>query len=240
MHVWFRAAASLRTRRSTPRDVERRAGTMRMTKKVLIPSVALAFVVGTAFVAAGRSGSDTAAVSQTRRFVRWDLPQFQANYVVMGGEDVSTDAATGDTATLTGSGQAEPFEHEAAGGGTFVHRHADGSIAASGIYRVTGFVRWTPLFGGTLEGTGLVDTIGNGTGAIPDESEEHSGVLVMRVQFVVLKDGEPTGSVNGRLRINCHLPGTTVFVPEGIVVRIPSFDLVFRPTSGNTLFHTLR
>jgi hypothetical protein len=213
---------------------------MRRTSKVLIPSVALAFIVGTAFVASGRAGSDAATGSQTRRFVRWDFPQFQANYVVSGGEVVSTDDATGDTATLTGSGQAEPFEAEAAGGGTFVHRHADGSIAASGIYRVIRFIRWTPLFGGTFEGTGLVDTIGNGTGAIPDESEEHSGILVMKVQFVPLKDGEPIGSVNGRLRINCDLPGTTVFVPEGVVVRIPSFDLVFRPTSGVTLFHTLR
>jgi hypothetical protein len=195
--------------------------------------------VGTAFVAAGRSGSDALAGSQARRFVRWDFPQFLANYVVMGGEVVSTDEATGDTITLTGSGQAEPFEDEAAGGGTFVHRHDDGSIAASGIFRVIHFIRWTPLFGGSLAGTGLVDAIGNGTGAIPDESEEHSGILVMKVQFVALKDGQPTGSVNGRLRINCHLPGTTVFVPEGVVVRVPSFDLVFRPTSGVTLFHML-
>jgi hypothetical protein len=209
-------------------------------RKAIVPSLALALILGTAFAATGRSGSEVDASSSPSGFVRWDLPQFQANYVIAGGEDVSTDEATGDTLTVTGTGQAEPAEHEAAGGGTFVHRHADGSFAAKGIYRVIGFVSWTPLSGGTFAGTGLVDAIGNGTGAVPNESEEGSGILVLRVQFVRLRNGEPVGSVNGRLRINCHLPGTTVFVPEGVVVRIPSFDLVFRPTSGVTLFHLLR
>jgi hypothetical protein len=36
------------------------------------------------------------------------------------------------------------------------------------------------------------------------------------------------------------LPGTFVDVPEGIRIRIPTFDLVFEPTSGVTLFHRLR
>ena len=207
---------------------------MRLIKKVTLSLLAVVILLGTAFAATGSSGES----GSSSGFVRWDLPQFQGNLVIAGGKDVSTDAATGDTITLTGSGQAEPGESEAAGGGTFVHRHDDGTLAARGAYRVTGFISWQPLSGGSLAGTGLIDAIGNGTGAVPNESEEHSGILKLRVEFIQIKKGQPVGSVPGVLRINCHLPGTTVFVPEGVEVRVPSFKLDFTPTSGVTLFHT--
>src|SRR5206468_10451898 len=58
---------------------------------------------------------------QHNRFVRWDFLVIANGVAVAGGTDVSTDPATKDTLALTGSGQVEPGENEAAGGGTFVH-----------------------------------------------------------------------------------------------------------------------
>ena len=212
---------------------------MRPTKKLMITLLAAIVVALTAFAATAGS-PDQPTASSPGGWVRWDIPQFQGNFVLAGGKDVSTDATTGDTVTLSGSGQVEPGESEAAGGGTFVHRSKDGTVMARGAYHVTGFISWQPISGGSLSGTGLVDAIGNGTGATPNESEEHSGVLKLSVQFVPIKKGQPVGSVHGILRVNCHLPGSTVFVREGIRVRVPKFGLDFRPTSGNTLFHVLK
>jgi hypothetical protein len=212
---------------------------VRRVKGLAITLLAVGVVAATAFAATGHSVEQRTS-SSSGGWVRWDIPQFQGNFVLAGGKDVSTDATTGDTATLTGSGEAEPAESEASGGGTFVHRHQDGTVAARGAYHVTGFISWRPLSGGSLSGTGLVDAIGNGTGVSPNESEEHSGVLRLSVEFVVIKKGQPVGSVHGVLKINCHLPGTTVFVEEGVEVLIPSFNLDFTPTSGVTLFHLLR
>jgi hypothetical protein len=173
-------------------------------------------------------------------FVRWDLPQFVGGVIVVGGSDVSTDAETGDTLKLTGSGHAEPLEHEAAGGGTFVHKNGGGKTLARGAYYVTDFKSWKRLAGGSLDETGLIDGIGNGPGANPNEHEPTSGVLRLKVHFVPVVDGEPQPGVDGVLRINCSLPGTVEPVREGVRVMVPSFDLDFRPTSGVTLFHALR
>jgi len=71
--------------------------------------------------------------------LRWDIVTVNSGVVVAGGTALSKDAATGDTVSLTGSGQANPEERTAAGGGTFVHRHADGTVFASGAFVVTGF-----------------------------------------------------------------------------------------------------
>src|SRR2546428_5021686 len=74
--------------------------------------------------------------------VRWDLvllePPGSPTTALAGGTDVGLDAATGDTVELTGSGNAIPARRDATGGGTFVHKHADGSIVAQGFYLVTG------------------------------------------------------------------------------------------------------
>ncbi len=102
------------------------------------------------------------------------------------------------------------------------------------------FISWKRLTGGSLSGTPLIDGIGNGTGGHPNQREETSGVLVLRVRFIPVVSGTPQPGVNGVLIINCHLPGTTVFVQEGVQVKVPSFNLNFTQTSGFTLFHALR
>jgi hypothetical protein len=216
-------------------------------RRATIGLVVLALVVGTALVATGRTGplasrtlSEGDSDGQRNAFVRWDLVQFPGGVIAVGGTDVSTDTETGDTVDLTGSGQAEPAEGEAAGGGTFVHRNAAGATLAEGAYYVIHFVSWRRLAGGSLDATGLIDGIGNGPGANPNEHEPTSGVLKLRVHFVPVVDGTPQPGVNGLLIIYCHLPGTFEFVPEGVQVKVPSFGLNFKPTSGNTLFHGLR
>ncbi len=210
-------------------------------KRVIVGLLAFGLVIATGLVAAGRSGttSDASTGAAPRSVIRWDLPQFVGNVVLAGGSDVSTDAKTGDTVELTGSGQAETVEGEAAGGGTFVHMNASGTVLAQGAYQVIDFISWKRLTGGSLSGTGLIDGIGNGTGGHPNEGEETSGVLKLRVRFIPVVSGSPQPGVNGVLIINCHLPGTTVFVQEGVQVKVPSFNLNFTQTSGFTLFHAL-
>ena len=209
-------------------------------RRATIALLALGLMVGTTFAATGHAGTGQERSGGNQRFVRWDLIQFVGNVILAGGENVATDAKTGDTLTLTGSGQAEPGEREAAGGGTFVHADQGGTEMDSGAYYVTGFISWRPLAGGSLDGLGLTDGIGNGPGAQPDEGEPSSGVLKLRIHAVAVVDGEPQEGVNGVLIVYCHLPGTIVDVPEGVAVRVPAFDLNFRPTSGVTLFHRLR
>ncbi|HYY33955.1 MAG TPA: hypothetical protein VE693_10320 [Gaiellaceae bacterium] len=196
-------------------------------------SLALGLALGVFIAAAGASG-DTVASTEAHGFVRWDLLVISNGVAVAGGTDVATDAA-GDTLSLTGSGTVEPNESEAAGGGTWAFHGSDGETD-QGVYYVTRFLSWQRLAGGNFAATGLIDGIGNGPGSSRNENEPTSGILRLRIHFIA-DSGE---EVNGILRVNCHLPGTFVDVPEGIRIRIPTFDLVFEPTSGVTLFHRLR
>jgi hypothetical protein len=181
---------------------------------------------------------------QQSRFVRWDLVLIANGVAVAGGTDVSTDAATKDTIALTGSGQVEPRENEAAGGGTFVHKHADGSLVAKGAYVVTGFVSWERLRGGNFAKTGLIDGLGNGTGSSADEGEPSSGILTVSVRFI--PDGAaPSAGLDGVLAVHCNLPDTVGGDFEGVTVDVAG--LSFTPAAnvdpnahGVTLFHRLR
>src|SRR5260370_33920444 len=64
---------------------------------------------------------------QEVELLRWELVQIVQGTVLAGGTDVGRDAATGDTVSLTGSGEARPEKGKATGGGTFVHLHKDGT-----------------------------------------------------------------------------------------------------------------
>jgi hypothetical protein len=181
---------------------------------------------------------------QHNRFVRWDLVLVANGVAVAGGTDVSTDAGTKDTIALTGSGQAEPREDEASGGGTFVHKHADGSLVAKGAYVVTGFVSWERLRGGNFAKTGLIDGIGNGPGSSEDEDEPSSGILTVSVRFI--PDGmPPSAGLDAVLSVHCNLPDTVGGDFEGMTVAVAG--LSFTPAAnadpnahGVTLFHRLR
>ena len=84
--------------------------------------------------------------------LRWDLIQIVQGVVLAGGTDVARDSATGDTVSLTGSGQSRPQQHKADGGGTFLHEHANGSEVAHGVHLVTGLKSFVNG-GGSLVGT---------------------------------------------------------------------------------------
>jgi hypothetical protein len=156
--------------------------------------------------------------------LRWDLVDVNNGVVIPGGADVSRDAATGDVGTLTGSGQARPGDEQAAGGGTFVHRRANGSEVAHGIYWVTGFNRFENL-GGSLAGIGLIDGVG-------DINDTSGGILSLNIRLRATS-GE---TADGVLEVHCDLPGSEP-TPEGIRLKVGPLDFVQQ--SGTTLFHIL-
>jgi hypothetical protein len=158
--------------------------------------------------------------------LRWDLVEITSGVVLAGGTDVARDARTGDTVHLTGSGQAEPEDHSAAGGGTFIHRHANGSEVAHGVYFVRGF-RSFENADGTLVGTGLTDGIG-------ELKETTGGVLSLDVRLLPSSGG----SVDGVLGVHCNLPGSTdKSIKEGVTLSVASLSFV--QDTGATLFHVL-
>jgi hypothetical protein len=166
--------------------------------------------------------------------VRWDLVKIVQRTVLAGGKDVARDAASHDTITLTGSGEAEPSEKEAAGGGTFVHRHRasgrrsdhrgeerDGpEVEVHGIYVVTKFIDWQPA-GGVLE---VHDGIGKA-------SEASSGILTLGVRLFPSGGGHR----DGVLTVNCRLAGGRFDIEEGITLAVDGFFFV--QDEGRTLFH---
>lgn len=158
--------------------------------------------------------------------LRWDLVQFLQGTALAGGTNQATDEVTKDVATLSGSGHAEPKKRRATGGGTFVHRHADGTVLVQGIYIVTSFKSWTPA-GGNLAPAGAKDGIGT-------LEQTTGGLLVVRI--VALPVGG--GMVEGTLGIDCAVPGVRFPIEEGIHIDVLNFH--FKQSGGFTLFHVLR
>ena len=161
------------------------------------------------------------------KLIRWDLVQVGPSGVVLaGGTDDGQDSATKDVIHLTGSGQAEPAAREAAGGGTFVHQHSNGTMVAHGVYLVTGFNSFQNA-GGSLAGVpGLKDGIG-------EIGETTAGVLSLNVHLVPSSGA----SLNGVLAVNCALPPVSS-IEEGITLSVGPFN--FKQHGGFTLFHVLR
>ncbi len=157
--------------------------------------------------------------------LRWDLVDPSLGVVTTGGTNVARDAATGDTIALTGSGQSEPDEGRAAGGGTFRHTHADGSEVAHGKYFVTGLNSFQNA-GGTLAGLGLTDGIG-------DINQTAAGILSVNVRLVPASGG----SLDAVLEVHCNLPGSNQVITEG--VRLSAGPFHFVQDSGFTLFQIL-
>ena len=156
--------------------------------------------------------------------LRWDLIQIVQGVVLAGGTDVARDAATGDTVSLTGSGQSRPRQHKADGGGTFLHKHPNGSEVAHGVYLVTGFKSFVNG-GGSLVGTGLTDGI--------DELKHTTGGLLSMNVHLMPASG---GSLSGVLEVHCSLPGGK---PETEGVRLSVATFKFVQDTGFTLFHVL-
>ncbi len=159
--------------------------------------------------------------------LRWDLVRIMQGTVLDGGSVVAKDAITGDTVTLSGSGEARPEAGTAAGGGTFLHKHANGTEVAHGVYVVTRFNSFTNG-GGSLTATPLRDGIGH-------KNQTGSGKLSVNITGS-LSSG---GSVTGRLGVECALPGDTTGAVEGITLDILTFRFRQVREGGFTLFHIL-
>jgi hypothetical protein len=155
--------------------------------------------------------------------VRWDLVQVQQGTALAGGVAVAKHAATGDTFTLSGSGDAEPAERDAAGGGRIVHHFAATNVDSTAVYLVTGFIDWQPG-GGELP---IADGIGHA-------AEASSGILKMAIRIFL-----PSGVTrDATLNVNCQLPGATVDADEGIELSLPGTPFVdMKPDGGATLCH---
>src|SRR5262249_25579305 len=142
--------------------------------------------------------------------------------VLAGGSDVGRDAATGDTIILTGSGEARPQRHKSTGGGTFVHKHANGSEVAHGVYVVTAFNSFANG-GGSLVGTGLTD-------GIDALNKTTGGLLKLKVHLTATSGL----TADGALEVHCGLPGGK---PEEEGIRLSILTFNFVQDGGNTLFH---
>src|SRR2546428_4984103 len=138
-----------------------------------LASLGLGLLLGVLIAATGAGAGGGGALGHTYRY---DLVQVVQGTVLSGGSDQATDAASHDTVTLTGSGQFKPGTGDATGGGTFVHRHADGSEVAHGVWLATGFISWQNV-GGSLAGTGL-------TNGIAHNGDETGGILALTVRLL--------------------------------------------------------
>ena len=187
--------------------------------------LAVVLALGLSVMAPGFAQSDTGLGHPK---VRWDFIQFGGAGATMtalpGGTNFGRDVATGDTVALTGSGIVVPRRGDVTGGGTFVHKHADGSVVAQGFYVLTGLVSWE-------QRAGTFPLPNDGVGHL---NEASAGVLVVNIR--AFPDG---GSpVDGVLTIFCHFPDTPGPNDEGFTLDVASFH--FTQAGGFTLFHVFR
>lgn len=191
----------------------------------------LALTLGVAMMAPGPALGGNALGHEK---VRWDLIQLggtgSTTTALPGGTDVGLDAVTGDTVEVTGSGIVRPDSGDVTGGGTFVHKHSDGSVFARGFYVVTDFVSWE-------QRAGTFPAPNDGVGHL---SEASAGVLVLDI--LAFADGGPAGGIPGVLSIHCHFPDTPQADEEGIELTATVGGTTFHFTQhgGVTLFHVFR
>ncbi len=191
----------------------------------------LALTLGVATMAPGPALGGNALGHEK---VRWDLIQLggagSTTTALPGGTDVGLDATTGDTVEVTGSGIVKPDSGDVTGGGTFVHKHSDGSVFAQGFYVVTDFVSWE-------QRAGTFPAPNDGVGHL---SQASAGVLVLDI-LAFAADG-PAGGIPGVLTIHCHFPNTPQADEEGIELTATVGGTTFHFTQhgGVTLFHVFR
>jgi hypothetical protein len=160
--------------------------------------------------------------------LRWDLVQLIQGTALAGGMVRARDAATGDVVTLTGSGEARPDDRTAAGGGTFLHKHADGSEVAHGIYVVTAFKSFKNGHG-SLTPAPLQDGIGH-------KNQTDSGILSLGIKAFAVG---AAGPIDAKLGVECALPNDTSGAVEGITLDVLTFHFKQVEEGGFTLFHVL-
>jgi hypothetical protein len=204
-------------------------------RRSVLAAIAIAALVAT-LLADTSAGAGKAA---GKRY-RWDLVGLSflstgKPVVTPGGTTLSKDANSGDELSLTGSGQFKPSRRQASGGGTLVHKHADGSEVAHGVYSVTGFVSYRRGFGTAPP---VADYIGSKALARPAD-----GILKLNIRVVPEVDGKPGPTQNATLSIFCHFEKNKIGLKEkdeGVEVKAGQFDFRQEEMKGFTVFHELR
>ena len=128
------------------------------------------------------------------------------------------EAANGDQIILTGTGTLTLHPKSATGGGTFTHTTAEGTVLATGTFTATELLSFESYGPSPLLPPFL-----------------NSGQALIRVALV--PDGSTT-SIDGILRIECVLPGSTFpgGKEEGINLLLPGLANFNHQVSGATVF----
>jgi hypothetical protein len=170
--------------------------------------------------------------------VRWDIARCDSDScvaLVVGGH-ARWRSGSGATIRFTGTGQAEPREGEAAGGGVWIRKNSRGQVVRRGTYKVTGFISWNG-FGGTL---------GNVQDGIGNRNEVRSGVLRLRIHLFALPNSKQPGVIlRGRLVIASDSGGPLVPAKSHLVLHTGTGRKIIyregkRVAKGQTLLHHLR
>jgi hypothetical protein len=170
--------------------------------------------------------------------IRWDIVHFTSFSppTFEAGGFASAHANDTATITLTGSGTfvapagGGGTSSAATGGGMWETFDASGVSTGTGMYQVTGLVRWEEARGSIP--AGFTDLSG-------PAADAHSGLVFLRIEY---SDGD-----HGVLVVSCHLAvGTPNTVFEGITASKSFVDYWNRVApvpnvDGNrTVFHTVR
>ena len=128
------------------------------------------------------------------------------------------EAANGDRIILTGTGTLTLHPKSATGGGTFTQTTAEGTVLATGTYTATELLSFESYGPSPLLPSFL-----------------NSGQALIRVALV--PDGSTT-SIDGILRVECVLPGSTFpgGKEEGINLLLPGIANFNHQVSGATVF----
>jgi hypothetical protein len=152
--------------------------------------------IGASVQAAPRLGES----NEPPTLLRWDVAKCaggSCTFLVVAGH-ARWRTASGATIRFTGTGEAEPPEGEAAGGGEWTRRNSKGKVVGRGVYKVIHFLSW--------RGSG--GSLGNVVDAIGHRRDVRSGALKLRIHLF--------GTGKGRLKLSSSSGGGTV--PRGSLI----------------------
>jgi hypothetical protein len=132
-------------------------------------------------------------------------------------------ASDGATITISAMGSFHVASHKASGGGTFVHKAADGTLLGSGTFTVTSLTSFAPFGCGVAGGQPLPPNL-------------CGGFAVFRVHVVGHPASGGTEEFNALFTIDCLLGNPPPGAQEAITFDIPGVINFDTPVSGGNLF----
>jgi hypothetical protein len=179
--------------------------------------VGVVSIIGLMLASTLVSGGAQAAVN---KFVYHVGDDFLASVNPAFAPDFALSTATGDRLQLSGTGTFNAGARRVDGGGTFVHRLADGSVFADGSWVAIGIVSWKSYGNGVPQG-------------LPPNF--FGGVLVIAIEVHPNLPGDPV--LQATLRVDCVIGHPPAGAEEGIQVNVPAFPISFdHEDGGATLF----